>query len=159
MSWESGFNRYSLWPHELQPSRLLCPWDFPWPEYWSGLSFPSLGDLPKVKWSESHSVMSDSLWPYGLYIVHGILQARILEWVAFLFSRRSSQPRDQTQVSCIAGGFFTNWATREDGIFPTWDQTLVSYTASWFLTIWPARESPDTHYYMCKIDKPQGSTV
>ena len=39
------------------------------------------------------------------YTVHGILQARILEWVAFPFSRGSSQPRDQTQVSCIAGGF------------------------------------------------------
>ena len=36
-----------------------------------------------------------------------------LEWVAFPFSRGSSQPRDQTQVSCIAGGFFTSWATRE----------------------------------------------
>ena len=36
------------------------------------------------------------------YIVHGILQARILEWVAFLFSRESSQPRDVTRVSCIA---------------------------------------------------------
>ena len=45
--------------------------------------------------------------------VHGILQARILELVAFPFSRGSSQPRDQTQVSCIAGGFFTSWATRE----------------------------------------------
>ena len=40
--------------------------------------------------------------------VHGILQARILEWVAFLFSRGSSQPRDKTQVSGIAGGFFTS---------------------------------------------------
>jgi len=47
-------------------------------------------------------------------IVHGILQARILEWVAFLFSRGSSQPRDRTQVFCIAGGFFTSPATRED---------------------------------------------
>ena len=47
------------------------------------------------------------------YTVHGILQARILEWVAFPFSRASSQPRDQIQVSCIAGGFFTNWAVRE----------------------------------------------
>ena len=37
----------------------------------------------------------------------GILQARILEWVAMCFSRGSSQPRDQTQVSYIAGGFFT----------------------------------------------------
>ena len=47
------------------------------------------------------------------YTVHGILQARILELVAFPFSRWSSQPRDGTQVSCIAGGFFTNWGIRE----------------------------------------------
>ena len=42
------------------------------------------------------------------YTVHGILQARILEWVAFPFSRGSSQSRDQTQVSYIAGRFFTS---------------------------------------------------
>ena len=47
------------------------------------------------------------------YTVHGILQTSTLEWVAFPISRGSSQPRDQTQVSCIAGRFFTNWATRE----------------------------------------------
>ena len=46
--------------------------------------------------------------------VQGLLQARILEWVAIFFSRGSSQPRDWTQVSRIAGGFFTVWATRED---------------------------------------------
>ena len=57
--------------------------------------------------SESCSVVSDSLRP------HGILQARILELVAFPFSRGSSQPRDWIQVSCIAGRVFTNWATRE----------------------------------------------
>jgi len=55
---------------------------------------------------ESHSVMSDSLQPQD-YTVHGILQARILEWVAVPFSRGSSQPRDRTQVSHIASGFFT----------------------------------------------------
>ena len=43
----------------------------------------------------------------------GILQVRILEWVAIPFFRGSSQPRDQTQVSCTAGRFFTSWATRE----------------------------------------------
>ena len=43
----------------------------------------------------------------------GILQARILEWVAMLSFRGSSQPRDRTQVSCTAGGFFTIWATKE----------------------------------------------
>ena len=43
--------------------------------------------------------------------VHGIFQARILEWVAISFSRGSSQSKNQTQVSCIAGRFFTLWAT------------------------------------------------
>ena len=47
------------------------------------------------------------------YTVCGILQARTLEWVAFPFSRGSFQPRDWTQVSHIAGRFFTTWATRE----------------------------------------------
>ena len=45
--------------------------------------------------------------------VHWNLPARILQWVAFPFSRGSSQYRDRTQVSCIAGRFFTSWATRE----------------------------------------------
>ena len=45
--------------------------------------------------------------------VHGILRERTLDWVAVAFSRRSSQPRDQTWVSYITGRFFTIWATRE----------------------------------------------
>ena len=49
---------------------------------------------------------SPTLCDFMDYTVHGILQARILEWVAFPFSRRSSQPRNRTQVSHIAGGFF-----------------------------------------------------
>ena len=64
-----------------------------------------------------HSAVSDSLRPHGLQptrlSVHGILQARILEWVAMPSSRGSSQPRDWIQVSHIVGGFFTIWATRE----------------------------------------------
>ena len=51
--------------------------------------------------------------PPGLS-VHGILQARILEWVAIPFSRGSSRPRNRTQVSHIAGRFFIIWATSED---------------------------------------------
>ena len=62
--------------------------------------------------SESRSVVSDSLRPHGLYSPWN-LQARILEWVAFPFSKGSSQPRDQTQASRIARGFFTSWATKE----------------------------------------------
>ena len=45
--------------------------------------------------------------------VHGILQAKTLEWIAIPLSRGSSQPRDRTRVSCIAGRFFASWATRE----------------------------------------------
>ena len=63
----------------------------------------------KVKVAQSCPTLCDSMD----YTVHRILQARTLEWVAFPFSKGSSQPRDQTQVSCIAGGFFTRWATRE----------------------------------------------
>ena len=75
-----------------------------------GQAFTSLHDSWKNH--ESRSAVSDYLWPHGL-TVHGILQTRILEWVAFPFSGGSSQPRDWTQVSHIAGGFFTSWATRE----------------------------------------------
>ena len=67
-----------------------------------------------TKWSEVKVAQScPTLCNPMDYTVHGILQARILQWVAFPFFRGSSQPRDQTQVSCIAGGFFTSWATRE----------------------------------------------
>ena len=61
-----------------------------------------------VSESESRSVVSDSLRPSPW-----ILQVRILEWVAFPFSRGSSQLRDWSQVSRISGGFFTSWTTRE----------------------------------------------
>ena len=47
------------------------------------------------------------------YMIHGILQARILEWVVFPFSRGSSRPGNRTGISCIAGGFFPSWARRE----------------------------------------------
>ena len=67
----------------------------------------------KGKWSPL--VMSGSLWPIGYSLpdssIHGIFQARVLEWVAFPFSSRSSQPRDWTQVSHIVGRCFTVWAT------------------------------------------------
>ena len=61
-------------------------------------------DIVKVKIAQPCPTLCD---PMG-YPVHGILQARILEWVAFSFSRRSSQPRDRTQASLIAGGFYTS---------------------------------------------------
>ena len=50
--------------------------------------------------------------------IHGIFQARVLGWLAISFFRGSSWPKDWTQVSCTAGRFFTDWATREAQILP-----------------------------------------
>ena len=67
--------------------------------------------------SVSCSVMSSSLRPMDCslpgFSVHGILQARLLEWLAIPFSRGSSQPWDWTQTSCTEGSFYTIWTTRE----------------------------------------------
>ena len=112
-------------------------------------------------WSESHSVMSNSLWPHGVYnpwnslgqntgmgslsLLQGIFPTqglnpglpncrqihyqlshkgspRILDWVAYRFSSRSSRPRNRTGVSCIAGGFFTNW--EREALSPGWRTTI-----------------------------------
>ena len=82
--------------------------EFSRPEYWSGQPFPSPGDLPNPGTEpRSLAFQEDSLpgEPKG--------GPGILEWVAYPFSSRSSQPRNQTGVSCSAGRFFTNWAIRE----------------------------------------------
>ena len=60
--------------------------------------------------------------------VHGILQARILEWVAMPSSRESRQPRNRTQISCIAGGFFTIWSTCIKLHNTGWQYTALTYS-------------------------------
>ena len=58
--------------------------------------------------------------------IYGILQARVLEWVAICFSRGSSRPRDRTWVSCIVGRRFTIWATREiQSLVITWSEKFI----------------------------------
>ena len=60
--------------------------------------------------------------------VHGILQTRILEWIAISFSRGSSWPKYRIQISCIAGGFFITWATRESlNSRSPWSFTVVCF--------------------------------
>ena len=75
-----------------------------------------VGPLTQTTEKESESENCSVVTPWTIqsmdYTVHGILQARILEWVAFPFSRGSSQPREQTQVSCFAGRFFANYHRR-----------------------------------------------
>ena len=63
------------------------------------------------------------------YTLHGILQARILEWVAIPFSRGSSQPRDWTQVSRIVGRFFPNWTMR--GAHNILNDTVIYIDGLW----------------------------
>ena len=89
----------------------LVPLPFLKPAWTSGSSWFTYccGSEVKVKITQLCPTLCNPLD----YIVHGILQTRILKWVAILFSRGSSQTRDRTQVSCIAGRFFTSWATRE----------------------------------------------
>ena len=76
------------------------------------LQWATVSHVQRSKWSESSLVVSDSLWPHGLYSPWNS-PGQNTEWVAFPFSRGSSQPRDRTQVSRIAGRFFTCCATRE----------------------------------------------
>ena len=89
---------YSLGPHGLQPRQ----------EYWSGLPCPPPGDFPNpgIKPRSQHC-------RWILYHLSQQGSPRILEWVTCLFSRGSSRPKNQTGVSCIAGRYFTSWATRE----------------------------------------------
>ena len=118
--------------HVLSPTRLLRrqSMEFLRQEYWSGLLFPSPGDLPDPEIEPgSPALQTDALPsepqgspsevaqscptlcdPMDCHLpgssVHGIFQARALEWVAISFSRGSSQPRDQTRVSRTAGSRF-----------------------------------------------------
>ena len=91
----------SSWPHGL-----YSPWNFPYQNTGVGSLcllqgiFPTQGSNPGLPRCRQI-----------LYQLSYNGSTRILEWVAFAFSRGSSQPRDWTQVSCIAAGFFTSWAT------------------------------------------------
>ena len=96
---------------------------------WVAISFSRGSSQPRdqtsnscfgIAWFELTFTQINCLTLYDLTVcslpapsIHGILQARILEWISIPFSRGSSQPRDQTWFSCIAGRFFTTWAIRE----------------------------------------------
>ena len=95
----------------------------------------------------SHSVISNYLWSHGQAPLSIILEARIMEWVAMPFSRESSQPRDWTRVSFIAGRFFTIWAIRQHHHPPAHTHThththirvfvLSHFSRVWlFATLW-----------------------
>ena len=84
--------------------------------WFKGLSLPHACTSAKLLQLCSTVCCSMDYSPPGSS-VHGIFQARILEWVTIPFSKRSSWPWHQTWFSCIAGGFFTIWATRKTGVW------------------------------------------
>ena len=98
----------SLWPHQPQHARLLCPWGVSRQECWSGLPCPPPGDLPNPEIKPGLL-----LCRLILYWLNHQGSPRIWEWVACPFSRGYSWPRNWTRVSCITRRFFTTWATRE----------------------------------------------
>ena len=80
--------------------------------------------------------------------VHGILQVRILEWVAIPFSRGSSHPRDQTQVPCIAGRFLTIWANKK----ALQNFHMIQQSHSWIYTqSKPSFEKIHALYVHCSV--------
>ena len=94
-----------LRPHGLQPARLLCPWGSPSQNTEVGRCSLIPGDLPNrgIK-PRSPTLQMDSL-------LDCVTREAQEYWSVYPFSRGSSQPRSITVVSCIAGGFFTSWAT------------------------------------------------
>jgi len=112
--WSSSFTKVVYWRD--CPFPIVCSWPLykglvdhiydTWNSFWAPCSVPLLW-----KWKSFIRVPLFAT-PWTIQSME-FSRARILEWVAFPFSRESSQPRDWTQVSHIAGGFFTSWATRE----------------------------------------------
>ena len=102
------------------------------------------------------------------FSVHGISQARILEWVAISSSRGSPLPKDWTWiscVSCIAGRFFTIWATREApkiDVCGKWDfsrgstwlrvQTFLSFIGKQILYPWATWEAQERSIFVVKVE-------
>ena len=98
----------SLWLYGLKPARLLCPWGFSRQEYWSGLSCPPPRELPNPGIEPRSSALQADSLP-----TEPPRKPKNTGVGTYPFSSRSSRPRNRTGVSCIAGGFFTSWATRE----------------------------------------------
>ena len=111
-----SYSRWSSWPMDRIHISCVLHWQA------DSLSLVRRGKPHKIAWKKKSQLL-DCIRLVGLFAtpwtnppcssVHGISQARLLEWVAILFFRGSSWPGYWTQVSCIAGGVFTFWATRE----------------------------------------------
>ena len=110
----------SLPSSSVQPTKLFCPWDSPGKN--TGVGCHSL--LQGIFFTQGSNLHCRQI----LYQLSHKGSPRLLEGVAYPFSRGSSQPRNWTRVSCIAEGFFTNWAIREAPYI--WWQLFLFYIHS-----------------------------
>ena len=147
-----------------------CPgdWDilFLAPEGWRGAADArdNWYSRPWAAWtsllcSVSHSVISDSLRLQGpqpaRFLCPWDSPARIMEWVAMPFSRGSSWPRDQTQLSCISGRFFTIWAsTKTTSVYP-WKKIFIvrCFTLPRFMHSYLALSAVILHGFLGEIPR------
>ena len=130
MSWSVHFSHYLL-------SSLYFGWECSFPSCHTLIEFSLLFQshahlpLPVFCVCSVASVVSDSLQPMDYSLpgssLHGILQARILQWVPICFSRGSSLPRDQTWVSCLGRQILYHWGTLE-APFGVWTSSTVLST-------------------------------
>ena len=127
---KSKSESHSVMSDSLKPYQLYSSWNFSCQNTGVGSLSLLQGILP-----------TQGLNPGLLHCRQNLYQLshqgspRILEWVGYPFSRGSSQPRNQTGVSCIAGGFFTNWAIRKVLLGGKWGEILDSSSLTpytWF---------------------------
>ena len=110
-------------------------------DFWESKNDPGLYlTLGEVKWSEVAQPCPTLCDPRDCSLqgstVHGIFQARVLEWVAITFSRGSSWPRDRTQVSCIAGRHF--YCLRHQGRLKQWIAIILLYKPAYCCHCFPS---------------------
>ena len=124
----------SLQPHGLQSAR-LCPWNSPGHNTGVGNRSLSPGDFSqnRGRTQVSHTAGGNR---WILYCLSHQESPRILEWVAYPFSSRCLQPRHQTGVSWIAGGFFTSWATREALVYNLYSVSKFTVLKMWPKCLW-----------------------
>ena len=114
-----SFSKAWKWKVKVKSLSHVRPSATPWTAAFQAP--PSMGFSRQEYWS-GVPPMDCSLPGFS---IHGIFQARVLEWIAISFSRGSSWPRNWTGVSCIAGTHFTLWATREASL-----DTIVDHNFS-----------------------------
>ena len=119
----------SLLPHELQPSRLLCPWNSPGKNTGVGSHSFLQGIFTTQGWNPGLPFCT-----WILYCLSHQGSPRILEWVAISFFRGSSWPRDWTCISCIGRWILYHWVTREASDFGIcWCLVIKSYPTLCYL--------------------------